>query len=75
MEERMTRLWEVVFGREVGDNEDFFLDLGGDSLQAVQLIDLVVTEFGVPASVADLFELSTPAELLSAVREPQAGRQ
>jgi acyl carrier protein len=74
MEDRMARLWEIVFGREVADDEDFFLDLGGDSLQAVQLIDLVVAEFGVPASVADLFELSTPAELLSAVREPQAGR-
>jgi acyl carrier protein len=67
VEDQMLRVWQGVFGRPVSAGEDFFLDLGGDSLQAVELVDAVVEAFGVPVSIADLFDRPTPGELVSVV--------
>lgn len=63
----MLGVWREVFGRPVSVGEDFFLDLGGNSLQAMQLVDAVVEAFGVPLSIADLFDRPTPGELVTVV--------
>jgi acyl carrier protein len=63
----MLRVWELVFGYPVETDQDFFLDLGGNSLQALQLMDLVGVEFGVMVAVGELFDASTPAKLVAAV--------
>jgi acyl carrier protein len=72
VEEKMVELWETVLGRPVLPDDDFFLELGGDSLQALQLVDSIVATFGVEVSVADLFERPTASQLASVVQELQA---
>jgi acyl carrier protein len=74
-EERMTRLWTEVFGRPVRAGQDFFLELGGDSVRAVELIDAIVTEFDADVSLADLFDHPTPAEMTAVVDTSLAGER
>ena len=59
-------IWSQVFEREVGPDDDFFLDLDGDSMAALQVVSLVEDELGVEVTVTDLFQGPTPA-LLAAV--------
>ncbi|GAA3784145.1 type I polyketide synthase [Streptomyces phyllanthi] len=47
---------------EIKPDDDFFV-LGGDSLTAVQLVSRLQDRFGVPMSVADLFDAPTPEGL------------
>lgn len=62
-ETRMTRCWRLAFGRDdIGANDDF-LELGGDSLTAVQLAGQVQREFGVTVDLEVILDTGTPVAL------------
>ncbi|MDH7478383.1 MAG: amino acid adenylation domain-containing protein [Syntrophomonadaceae bacterium] len=59
VEFKLVSIWEEVL--EVSDisvSEDFF-DLGGDSLDVVNLITAIHTQFGVEFAFSDIYELRT----------------
>lgn len=71
-ERALATIFARVLGMaEIGLEEDFF-DLGGHSLQGVQLVSAVRQELGVPISVRSLFEAPTVAALAA---EVQAARK
>ena len=61
--------WEQVFERPVGPDDDFFADLDGNSLAALQIVNLIEDELGVEVTVADLFDGPTAAHLAAVVEE------
>lgn len=62
-ESTLTAIWMGVLqlGR-IGIN-DRFLDLGGDSLRAAQILGRTVTSFGIELSVSDLIRSETIAQM------------
>jgi acyl carrier protein len=71
----MLEIWEQVFHQTVTPETDFFVDLGGDSMRATQLVGQIAMEFGVSMSEADLFDSPTPAGMAAVVAELCAGEQ
>jgi amino acid adenylation domain-containing protein len=74
-EARTQRIWEEVFRVPVGCGEAF-LDIGGDSLKAVQIAARVMRDFGIEVPVAFFTDNATVrklAERLSAA--PAAGER
>ena len=62
-EEVVAVIWAEVLGRDrVGVLDDFF-DLGGHSLQAVQLVSRLAAALGRPVSVGTIFRATTVAEI------------
>ncbi len=58
-------LWQRVLDiREIGPDDDFFA-LGGHSIAAAQLFDLIQRELGRAAPLATLYDASTPRMLAS----------
>ena len=58
-------LWQRVLDiREIGPDDDFFA-LGGHSIAAAQLFDLIQRELGCTAPLATLYDASTPRMLAS----------
>ncbi len=60
---RMTKCWRLAFGRDDIWADDDFLDLGGDSLTAVQLVGHVQREFGVTVDLEVILDTGTPTAL------------
>lgn len=59
LEEKLSRIWTENLGVErVGINDNYF-ELGGDSLDAVNIIAKIHKEFNVELTLKDLFETST----------------
>ena len=54
-EERLAAIWRDLLALESVSRFDNFLDIGGDSLLAMQVIDKVEHELGVRLAPADLF--------------------
>ncbi len=68
-ESKLCKIWADVLGLDkVGINDNFFA-LGGDSLRAVKVIDLVKQE-GLALTLVDLFERQTVAGLAASNGEP-----
>ncbi|MFI6013291.1 SDR family oxidoreductase [Streptomyces sp. NPDC051243] len=65
-------LGETLGLDEIKPDDDFF-GVGGDSLTAVQLVSRLQDRFGVPMSVADLFDAPTPGALAEVVAARQKG--
>ena len=61
-------IWQEVLGVPVSATDDFFLDLGGDSLKAMQLTDAVIERTGRECSIAVLFDHPTPAGFVEALQ-------
>jgi amino acid adenylation domain-containing protein/non-ribosomal peptide synthase protein (TIGR01720 family) len=60
LEATVIRAWKLVLEHDqIGPGTNFF-DIGGHSLKALTLADLLQTEFGLLISVADIFECPTP---------------
>jgi amino acid adenylation domain-containing protein len=63
LEEMLARVWADVMGLErVGIHENFF-DLGGHSLQSVQLVSRLTAALGRPVSVKTVFQAPTIAAM------------
>ena len=67
IEEALARIWEKVL--EVNDIgvHDNFLQLGGDSLESMRIINLVTAFFGVEISPGEFFDTLTIAEMAALV--------
>lgn len=73
VEAQLVSLWESVLGvDQVGVADDFF-ELGGDSLMAARLFELIEREFGDALPLQVLFQHGT-VETLAKLLENEAGR-
>ncbi|MEM7112673.1 MAG: acyl carrier protein [Chloroflexota bacterium] len=62
MEKGLSELWCTILRLPtVGVNQDF-LDVGGDSITAMQLLNQVRTKFAVNLSIIDFFDAATIQE-------------
>jgi acyl-CoA synthetase (AMP-forming)/AMP-acid ligase II len=61
-ETRLAEIWRQVLGRTRVGRTDRFLDLGGDSLLATQLVARVAEEFALDLSLIDFFDTPTIAD-------------
>jgi acyl carrier protein len=66
-ERAVAELWQLLLRVDRIGVHDSFLDLGGDSLLATQLVTRVRERFGVKVSLPELFELPTPAALAARI--------
>lgn len=57
--------WKQVLGHAQIDPLTNFFDIGGHSLKALTLADLLQSRFGLDISVADIFEFPTPQQQAS----------
>jgi acyl-coenzyme A synthetase/AMP-(fatty) acid ligase/acyl carrier protein len=72
IEEKLATIWaEVLELNEIGVFDNF-LELGGDSLRAVQVIARVMDRFQVRPPVSELMEAPTVAEMALVILESQA---
>jgi non-ribosomal peptide synthetase-like protein len=75
LEQKIESAFRTIFGRRdtVSTQDDFFHDLGGDSLLAARLVSLLRDD-GSTASltVRDVYEARTIAELAKRTRSPEA---
>ncbi len=72
LEETLARAWSEVLGIDrVGVHDDFF-DLGGHSLQTVQLVARLSTLLDRPVSVKTVFQASTVAAMAEALERASA---
>ncbi|WP_369679405.1 non-ribosomal peptide synthase/polyketide synthase [Streptomyces albidoflavus] len=68
-EEALAGIWQEVLGREGVGAEDDFFDLGGSSVQLLQVTSRVRAAFGVALTVRDFYDAPTVAGLTAAVEE------
>ena len=64
---KMKAIWCAVFKQEIFDINTPFLDMGGDSLLAAELIMRINENFGVQLAIQDLFEQNTIHKLLQKI--------
>ncbi len=63
LEEKLAQLWADVLGLDRVGMHDRFLDLGGDSLLATQLVSRVLVQFHARVSLRALFDAPTVADM------------
>jgi acyl carrier protein len=76
IEELLAELWQAVLLRDRVGRHDRFLDLGGDSLLATELVARVEGAFQMELSILEFFDAPTVAEqaaLVEAWLDPGAG--
>jgi amino acid adenylation domain-containing protein len=71
-EEMLTALWEGVLGRRGIRDTDNFFELGGHSLQVMEMVLALERDFGVPLSVAEVFQHPTIGDLARRIGDRQA---
>jgi thioesterase domain-containing protein/acyl carrier protein len=72
IEQAITQIWQKILGIDnIGLQDDFF-DLGGDSLVAVQLFNLIKKTFGRQLPLATLVQKRTIAELAELLNQEEA---
>jgi NAD(P)-dependent dehydrogenase (short-subunit alcohol dehydrogenase family)/acyl carrier protein len=69
LEQRIVEIWQECLGVDAVGVRDGFLDLGGHSLIAAQVIARVRAAFGVDVPVTALFERGSVAELATEIEE------
>jgi amino acid adenylation domain-containing protein len=73
LERAVAAIWSQVLGTApIGADDDFFM-LGGQSLQAARIVNLVGERFGRDLPLRDLFTEPTVAGLARLLRAPGAG--
>jgi phthiocerol/phenolphthiocerol synthesis type-I polyketide synthase E len=72
LEKQIANLWQELLGVEEADIRESFLELGGNSLMAVQLISRVRDVFGVELPVGDFLRSPTIMAMAEAVALGQA---
>ncbi|MCP4149074.1 MAG: hypothetical protein GY757_15100, partial [bacterium] len=63
LEERMQRIWQEILELEQVGITDNFFNIGGDSLNAIQLLNEIHREFNLKIPLAEIFRLPTIREL------------
>jgi amino acid adenylation domain-containing protein len=72
LEKEISRIWQQVLSREVNATDNFF-DLGGDSLQLIEVHSELQKTLGRELSIMDLFEFTTIQSLAERLEtEPEA---
>ena len=72
LEKEISRIWQHVLSREVNATDNFF-DLGGDSLQLIEVHSELQKSLGRAVSIMDLFEFTTIQSLAERLEtEPEA---
>jgi nonribosomal peptide synthetase DhbF len=66
-ESRMVRIWKNVFHRQLIHPLSNFFDLGGESLLAARLFQLIEKEFQLTLSLSELLYRPTPRELIELI--------
>ena len=74
IEEELAGIWAEVLGLDQVGIYDNFLDLGGDSLLATQVISRVIPAFGVELPVKSLLQAPTVAEMAVVIMGNQTGK-
>jgi len=71
IEERVTQIWMGVLGLEQIGIYDPFLELGGDSLKAMQILAQAIDAFQVEITPSELFAAQTVAEMAQLIFRQQ----
>lgn len=66
--QRLTDIWAKILKKEINPNEDFF-DLGGNSLNAIQMITEVQSAYDVELDLETFFEEPYIANLTNIIIE------
>ena len=72
VEQGLTEIWAEVLGLDQVGIQDNFLDLGGDSLLASQVISRMIRTFRVELPIRSLLEASTVADMAVAITQDRA---
>ena len=72
-ESTLVGVWAEVLGTTGFGIQDDFLDLGGDSLKAIQVLSRLNAHFGLKLTIRELFKLPTIQALGEAVDKARAG--
>ena len=69
IEEELVRIWSGVLKIEtIGRNDNFF-EMGGNSLQASRIINLIFEVFGMELPIRTIFELQTIKALAQKIED------
>ena len=71
-EEKLARIWAEVLGLDQVGIHDNFLDLGGNSLLATQVVSRVTNRYQVELPIQSLFKASSVAEMALVITRSQA---
>jgi acyl carrier protein len=74
VEKEVAEIWQEVLSLDAVGVHDNFLDLGGDSLQASQVISRVIRTFLLDLPVKALFEAPTVAEMAGVIAQSRANK-
>jgi amino acid adenylation domain-containing protein len=72
VEEKLSKIWAQVLSLDQVGIHDSFMELGGQSLSATQVISQVIKTFQVELPVRSLFETPTVAEMAVVIAQNQA---
>jgi amino acid adenylation domain-containing protein len=72
LEEQLARIWADVLGLDQVGIDDSFLELGGHSLTAGQIVTQVLRTFGIDVSVSVLLEAATVARMAVLIAQSRA---
>jgi acyl carrier protein len=75
VEQRLARIWTELLDLPSVDVDQSFFDLGGDSLDAVEMLGGVERAFGVVLEPSVLLETPTVASLAQLLRRPAGGHE
>jgi pristinamycin I synthase 3 and 4 len=75
IEKLIVNLWSEILDIDVVGVDANFLELGGNSVQAMQVISRLGREYGIHLPLRILFDGATPAGLAEAVSAGLYGRQ
>ena len=67
-------MYARLLGRDQVGIDDGFFDLGGNSLQAMQLVTMMDDELDVDLTVAAIFLRPTPRQLAALLRDDHGSR-
>ncbi|PAM96239.1 hypothetical protein B4N84_02115 [Flavobacterium sp. IR1] len=65
---QLQKLWSETLKAEIQENDDFF-DLGGHSLNGLQLINKINKNFSLDLNIDHLFDNGTPLEMAALIEE------
>jgi amino acid adenylation domain-containing protein/non-ribosomal peptide synthase protein (TIGR01720 family) len=74
-EKRLAEIWEKLLGIGGIGVQDIFFELGGDSLEALQVVRLIGSEFSVELTIQKLFEAPTIGKLARLIKSAEWAAQ